>query len=51
MIDRFHFYVILRAQVSDRALRRRYLAGEAIMQTLAEPAGLDPQLAGTGKVI
>lgn len=46
MIDRFHLYVILRAQVSDRALRRRYLAVEVIMEALAEPAGVDRQLAG-----
>lgn len=46
MIDRFHLFVILRAQVSDRAVRRRYLAAEAIMTALAEPAGIEPALAG-----
>jgi hypothetical protein len=46
VIDRFGLYVVIRAQVSDRALRRRYLAIEAIMETLAPSASLDPAMAG-----
>jgi predicted hydrolase (HD superfamily) len=51
VIDRFSLVVAFRNQVSDRALRRRYLAVEAVMQALAGSAALDPglcALAGLG---
>ena len=51
MLDRFQLLLILRNQVSDRALRRRALAVEAVMEQLAPRAGLDVEacrIAGLG---
>lgn len=44
-MNRFELLVIVRGQVTDRALLRRYLAVEAAMEELAADLGLDPSIA------
>jgi predicted hydrolase (HD superfamily) len=44
-LTRFELYIIVKIQVSDRALRRRQLAVEAAMEELAPALALDPALA------
>lgn len=44
MISRFELYVVLRAQVRDRALLRRALAKEAVCGALAAAVGADAEL-------
>lgn len=54
MLDRFQLFVIVRNQLSDRAVVRRGLAVEAVMEELAPLAGLDldaARLAGLGSVV
>lgn len=46
MISRFELYVVLRAQVRDRALLRRALAKEAVCGALAVSVGADAELWG-----
>ena len=44
MISRFELFVVLRAQVRDRALLRRALAKEAVCGALAGSVGADAEL-------
>jgi len=44
MISRFELFVVLRAQVRDRALLRRALAKEAVCGALAATVGADAEL-------
>jgi predicted hydrolase (HD superfamily) len=45
-VNRFELFVVVRNQVSDRHLLRRYIAVEAAMEDLAADLGVDAQLAG-----
>lgn len=54
MLDRFQLFVILRNQVSDRAVVRRALAVEAVIEALAPAVDLDVEearLAALGAAI
>ena len=46
MISRFELYVVLRAQLRDKALLRRALAKEAVCAALAAAVGADAELWG-----